>query len=92
MKSDNITLSTTSWVAKDKNSDIKHLLSLLSYTPHAIYTDFSFANTEIEILKKYDEGEAKEGVGAGGALAYAVQNNLKNDEVLDAIEIIIYTM
>ncbi|MBN2782151.1 MAG: nicotinate-nucleotide--dimethylbenzimidazole phosphoribosyltransferase [Campylobacterales bacterium] len=90
LKSENITLATTAWVAKDKNSDLKHLLSLLSYTPHALYTEFSFAKSEIEILKKYDEGEAKEGVGAGASLAYA--NNLTNDEVLDAIELIIYTM
>ena len=92
LKPDNITLATTAWVAKDKNADIKHLLSHLSYTPHAIYTEFSFANTEIPILKKYDDGEAKEGVGAGASLAYATANNLRNDEVLDAIELIIYSM
>ena len=92
VKHDNITLATTAWVAKDKNSDIKHLLSLLSYTPHAVYTDFSFANTEIPILKKYDEGEAKEGVGAGAALAYASTNDVTNEELLRAIELLIYGM
>jgi len=92
VKHDNITLATTEWVAKDKNSDIKHLLSLLSYTPHAIYTTFSFEKTEIPVLKKYDEGEAKEGVGAGGALAYANTNKLTNEELLEAIELIIYSM
>lgn len=92
LKADNITLATTTWVAKDEHSDIKHLLSLLSYTPHAVYTDFSFANAEIPVLKKYDEGEAKEGVGAGAALAYASTNKLSQKEVLDAIELIIYTM
>jgi uncharacterized protein (TIGR00303 family) len=92
LKHDNLTLATTAWVAKDKNSDIKHLLSKLSYTPHAIYTDFSFNKAEIEVLKKYDDGEAKEGVGAGGALAYGVSNKLTNQEILDAIELIIYEM
>lgn len=92
IKSDNITLATTAWIKNDKNSDIARILSHLSYTPHAIYTEFSFANTEIPVLKKYDEGEAKEGAGAGAALAYASANNLKGDEVLDAIELIIYTM
>ena len=91
-KHDNITLATTQWVAKDENSDLAHILSHLSYTPHAVYTEFSFANAEIPVLKKYDEGEAKEGVGAGAALAYGATNNLNNDEVLDAIELIIYTM
>jgi len=80
------------WVAKDKNSDIKNILSKLSYIPHAIYTKFSFENTEIPILKKYDEGEAKEGVGAGAALAYANTNKITNKKLLEAIELIIYTM
>jgi uncharacterized protein (TIGR00303 family) len=92
LKSDNITIATTAWVAKDPNSDIAHLLSLLSYTPHAIYTEFSFAEAEIPVLKKYDEGEAKEGVGAGAALAYASTNKLTNKEVLQAVELIMYTM
>ena len=92
VKHDNITLATTQWVAKDKNSDIQHLLSLLSYTPHAVYTTFSFANAEIPVLKKYDEGEAKEGVGAGAALAYASANNITNKQLLEAIELLIYGM
>ncbi len=92
LKSDNITLATTQWVVKDKNSDIAHLLSLLSYKPHALYTEFSFANAEIPVLKKYDDGEAKEGVGAGAALAYGATNSLSNEEVLREIELIMYTM
>ncbi len=92
LKSDNITLATTQWVAKDENSDIKHLLSLLSYTPHALYTEFSFANAEIPILKKYDEGEAKEGVGAGATLAYAATNELTNEAIVNEIEVIMYGM
>ncbi|MEA3330544.1 MAG: nicotinate-nucleotide--dimethylbenzimidazole phosphoribosyltransferase [Campylobacterota bacterium] len=92
VKDDNITLATTQWVAKDKNSDIKRLLSLLSYTPHAIYTEFSFTNTEIPILKKYDDGEAKEGVGAGASLAYGATNALSNEAVLNEIEVIMYGM
>jgi len=92
LKSDNITLATTAWVAKDKNSDIKHLLSLLSYQPHAIYTTLSFANAEIPVLKMYDEGEAKEGVGAGASLAFASANGRSNAEVVEAIELIMYGM
>jgi uncharacterized protein (TIGR00303 family) len=92
LKSDNLTLATTAWVANDKNSNIKHILEQLSYTPHAIYTEFSFAEAEIEVLKKYDEGEAKEGVGAGAALAYAKTNELTNNKVVEAIELIMYEM
>lgn len=92
VKHKNITLATTQWVAQDKNSDIQHLLSLLSYQPHAIYTTFSFQNSEIPILKKYDEGEAKEGVGAGAALAYANANDIEEQQLLEAIELLIYSM
>jgi len=63
-----------------------------SYTPNAIYTEFSFANAEIPILKKYDEGEVKEGVGAGASLAYANTNSLTNQDVLEAVELIMYTI
>ncbi|WP_434637196.1 nicotinate-nucleotide--dimethylbenzimidazole phosphoribosyltransferase [Sulfurimonas sp. NW7] len=92
VKHDNITLATTQWVAQDKNSDIAHILEQLSYAPHAVYTTFSFANTQIPILKKYDEGEAKEGVGAGASLTYAVQSNIQNQELLEQIEYLIYSM
>ena len=88
----NITLATTQWVAKDKNSDIKHILEQLSYTPHTIYTTFSFKNAEIPVLHKYDEGEAKEGVGAGAALAYARENGIENQSLLEQIELLIYSM
>ena len=92
LKSENITLATTAWVAEDKKSDIKHILEQLSYTPHAISTTLSFADAEIAVLKKYDEGEAKEGVGAGAALAYAQANGVSNKEVVEAIELIMYGM
>ncbi|WP_321779442.1 TIGR00303 family protein [Sulfurimonas sp.] len=92
VKSENITLATTAWVVDDKNSDIKKILSQLSYTPHAVYTSFSFEQTEIPILKKYDEGEAKEGVGAGASLGYAKANNITNEQLLEAIELLIYGM
>ena len=92
VKDENITLATTAWVAKDKNSNIAHILEQLSYKPHAIYTSFSFADSEIPVLHKYDEGEAKEGVGAGAALAYANQNNISNKELLESIELLIYSM
>ena len=92
LKSDNITIATTGWVTNDTDSNIKHILEQLSYTPNAIYTEFSFANAEIPVLKKYDDGEAKEGVGAGAALAYANTNSLTNKDILDAVELIMYTM
>lgn len=92
VKDENITLATTSWVAKDENSNIKHLLEQLSYKPHALYTTFSFADAEIPVLHKYDDGEAKEGVGAGAALAYAAKNSATNRDILQQIEILLYSI
>lgn len=92
VKHENITLATTGWVANDKNSDIAHILSLLSYKPHAVYTTFSFQEATIPVLKKYDEGEAKEGVGAGAALGYAHANEVTNEKLLKEIERILYSV
>ncbi len=88
----NLTLATTAWVAKDEHSNIAHILKQLSYTPHALYTTFSFEEAEIPVLHKYDEGEAKEGVGAGAALAYANNFNITNKELLEQIEYLLYTL
>lgn len=92
LKSENITLATTEWVANDKDSDIAHILSHLSYKPHAIYTSFSFKDASIELLKKYDDGEAKEGAGAGAALAYAFANGVDNKALLEEIEYVLYSL
>lgn len=92
IKHENITLATTQWVVNDKNSDISHLLLLLSYKPHAIYTTFSFQEATIPVLKKYDEGEAKEGVGAGAALGYANANKVAGEKLLEEIERILYSL
>lgn len=92
VKDANITLATTSWVAKDKNSDIAHILSQLSFTPHALYGTLSFSDATIPVLHKYDEGEAKEGVGAGAAICFAYTNGVNNSTLLEQIEYILYQM
>ncbi|MBU0719932.1 nicotinate-nucleotide--dimethylbenzimidazole phosphoribosyltransferase [bacterium] len=92
VKDANITLATTLWIANDSNSNIKHLLSLLSFTPHAVYTDFSFADAQIQVLHQYDEGAIKDGAGAGGALAYAAAHHISNKKLLESIEHILYLM
>ncbi len=92
VKDKNITLATTAWVTQDKNSNISHLLSLLSFIPHAVYTPFSFNNATISTLHKYDEEGVLDGVGTGAALAFAHANNLNNDAILEQIEYILYQM
>ena len=81
-----IALATTSWVVNDRHSDIKALLNLCDFDINAYYSDFTFSHSNIPALRLYDEGEAKEGVGAGGALVYATLHNLDQITITKEIE------
>ncbi|MCX6073763.1 MAG: TIGR00303 family protein [Campylobacterales bacterium] len=81
-----ISLCTTKWVAEDPHSDIQGLLEMLSFPVNSYYTNFDFSLTAHPALKLYDEGEAKEGVGAGGALMYGVLNGLTKEEITRKVE------
>ena len=82
----NLALCTTKWIFEDKNSDIKALLELLDFKINAYYSDFDFSSSEHPSLKLYDEGEAKEGVGAGASLIYASLNGLEKEQIIKKIE------
>ena len=84
--SDNLALMTTGWVFHDARSDIEGLLQQLRFEPNACYADFSFQNAAIPVLKLYDEGEAKEGVGAGAALCLALANGFGEEEIVREVE------
>ncbi|MCH9814542.1 MAG: TIGR00303 family protein [Epsilonproteobacteria bacterium] len=86
IESQNIALMTTKWVYEDTHSDIKGLLAQLSFEVDGYYSDFSFKDATIPILKLYDKGEAKEGVGAGAALCYAKMLGFSDEEILGEIE------
>lgn len=86
IKGGNLALCTTKWVYEDPNSDIKGLLEMVSFPVHAYYVDFDFSLTSHPALKLYDEGEAKEGVGAGGALMYACLNGVTKEEITHKVE------
>jgi len=81
-----IHLCTTKWIAEDKNSDIQGLINQLDFRLKAYYADFSFEDSHHPALKLYDEGEAKEGVGAGAALAYAFSKGSSQKELTKKIE------
>jgi uncharacterized protein (TIGR00303 family) len=84
--SSNIALCTTKWISKDENSNIKALLEQLDFPINAYASDFDFALSNHPALKLYDEGEAKEGVGCGGALCYAAINGLTKEQVTKKVE------
>jgi NaMN:DMB phosphoribosyltransferase len=86
INSQNVALMTTKWVYEDENSNIKGLLEQLSFKVDGYFSDFSFKDANIPVLKLYDEGEAKEGVGAGAALCLAQISGFSNEEILQAVE------
>ncbi len=86
MSTGNLALCTTKWVAKDENSDIKALLELLKFPINAYYSDFDFTLSSHPALSLYDQGEAKEGVGAGGALMYGELNGLNKEQITQKVE------
>ena len=84
--SSNIALCTTKWINKDENSNIKALLEQLDFPINVYASDFDFELSNHPALKLYDQGEAKEGVGCGGALCYASINGLTKDQVTKKVE------
>ncbi len=82
----NLSLCTTKWVYEDTNSDIKALLEMLDFKINAYYSDFDFSTSNHPALKLYDQGEAKEGVGAGGALVYASLNGISKESIINQVE------
>ncbi len=81
-----VALCTTKWIAQDNNSDIKAILEQLDFPINAYSADFDFSHSKSEVLKLYDQGEAKEGVGAGGALVYGLINGLDKNSVVQKVE------
>ena len=79
-------LATTKWVADDTHSDIAALLAMPDFAVEACYSDFDFTKATHPALKLYDEGEAKEGVGAGGALTYGLMNGLTKEAITMQVE------
>ena len=84
--SSKIALCTTKWVFEDENSDIKGLLEMVDFPINSYYSSFDFTLSNHPALKLYDEGEAKEGVGAGGALMYGILNGLNKQQITSKVE------
>ena len=86
IETSNLALITTSWVYNDENSDIEALLDMLNFPINSYYSDFDFGLSAHPALKLYDDGEAKEGVGAGGALVYGELNGLSKEQITSKVE------
>ena len=59
---------------------------MLDFNINAYYANFDFELANHPALKLYDEGEAKEGVGAGAALMYGYLNGLTKEQITKKVE------
>jgi uncharacterized protein (TIGR00303 family) len=62
----NVAVGTTRWVAKDKSSDLKGIVTQFCNVP-ILAADLNFGKSRFPGLQIYETGLVKEGVGAGGA-------------------------
>lgn len=76
-------LATTSFVADDETASVPELATELNVDVTAI--DPGFAGSDHPAMAAYAAGEAKEGVGMGGALALAERGDIPMEPVRDRI-------
>ncbi len=61
-----VSIATTRYVAEDKSANFLELTEILGF--QAFIADPGFGNSRLRGLRMYENGEVKEGVGAGGAM------------------------
>lgn len=80
----NILVITTKWVAYDPSANVEKLASLLHAPFAASCPDFT---KSIHYgLRAYEEGNVKEGVGAGACMALTHAAGISEQQMLDAID------
>ncbi len=78
-------VTTTSWVANDKNAKTKRLAELCEAP--LIASNIKFDNSSHQGLKAYEEGHIKEGVGAGGLMIIAdLFKDVSGENIIAEIE------
>lgn len=77
-------LATTSFLANDQTANISGLANDLSLS--LTVTDPGFDQRDHPAMNAYVAGEAKEGVGMGGALALADRSSVSSSDLLNRIE------
>lgn len=85
-----VSIATTRYVADDKSANFREMTEILGY--EAFAADPGFGNSRRKGLRMYEDGDVKEGVGAGGAMFVAAMMGFsqkefreKTEEVCDSI-------
>ncbi len=84
MDTDRISIATTKYVYQDHSINLDAVIRDLGCRVHII--DPGFADSCMDGLRKYEDGEVKEGVGAGGAMYAAGMLGVTQKEMLGAVE------
>ncbi len=80
----NMMVMSTSWVVFDQSAAVAQLAKLVNAPMLASCIDF--ARSRHPGLRAYEEGNVKEGVGAGAAMCMAFMHGFKEQEIMDAID------
>ena len=84
----NVAIGTTRWVANDKSSDLKGIVTQFCDVP-ILAANLNFSSSRFSGLQIYETGLVKEGVGAGGASIAAMaklDDKITADLLLKEIE------
>jgi uncharacterized protein (TIGR00303 family) len=83
----NLCIGTTSYVFKDKTSDLAGLVDEISSGVPVLSCDLHLGESAKPGLRAYSEGFVKEGVGAGGAsIAAMLKSKLTGIKLMKAVE------
>ncbi len=79
-----VSIATTCYVARDASANFMEMTDLLGY--RAFVADPGFGYSKLEGLRMYENGEVKEGVGAGGAMFAAAMLGFSQKEFREKVE------
>jgi TIGR00303 family protein len=88
IKSLDIALGTTGWVAKDKTANLFGILKEAKVDLPVMVAELSFARSKYEGLLAYENGFVKEGVGAGGISVAAMLKGVPKAKIEDQVELL----
>lgn len=86
----NISIATTKYVYEDTSCNLKDLQKDLNFD--LIISDPKFEKSNLPGINRYTTGTIKEGAGAGGLLYYALYNGIKQEKIIEKLEILCHSI
>lgn len=85
-----VSIATTRYVADDSSANFREMTDALGYKAFA--ADPGFGNSRFPGLRMYENGDVKEGVGAGGAMFAAAMMGSSQKEFRQKVEEVCYSI